>query len=259
MLLTVARVLFLNMLGSTILLLIWQVGHIAVGQFLPPPLTVLHTSFSILFESRYLVGLGLPKGGLLPHLQVTTLSVLVGLVLGTLIGLATGLASAFSNVIRQIIAPMAAFIGTLPLLVAAPFFLMWFGVSASARVSLVAAYSALVVHTYAYQAVGNMNRTYREYSATLGSGRLHTFLYVVMPAAMPEILGGIRVALGAAWGLVAITEILGSVTGIGRVIVATWGVYDITTMMAAIIWLSLLALILDGLMMLLREWVLRWA
>jgi ABC-type nitrate/sulfonate/bicarbonate transport system permease component len=213
----------------------------------------------MLVESRYLVGLGLPRGGLLPHLEVTTLSVLAGLLLGTLIGIVTGLVSAFSNVIRQIIAPLAAFVGTLPLLVAAPFFLMWFGVSATARISLVAVYSALVVHTYAFRAVANMNPTLREYAATLGARPIYAFLHVVMPATMSEILGGLRVALGAAWGLVAITEILGSVTGVGRVIVATWGVYDITTMMAAILWLSLLALVLDGLVMLLMKWVLRWA
>lgn len=253
------RLAVLNLLGVVLFLVGWQLGHMAVGQFLPPPLTVFGTALSMLTESSYLVGLGLPRGGFLPHLQVTTFSVLMGLAVGTVIGIVTGLASAFSNVIRQIIAPMAAFIGTLPLLVAAPFFLMWFGVSATARISLVAVYSALVVHTYAFQAVGNMNRSYREYAATLGAGGLYTFMRVVMPATMPEILGGIRVALGAAWGLVAITEILGSVTGIGRVIVATWGVYDITTMMAAILWLSLLALLLDGLMMLLRSWMLRWA
>ncbi len=259
MLARTGRVVALNLLGIAVLLLSWQLGHVAIGQFLPPPFTVFGTALSMLTESRYLVGLGLPRGGFMPHLQVTTFSVLVGLAAGSFVGILTGLASAFSSVIRQVIAPLAAFVGTLPLLVAAPFFLMWFGVSATARISLVAVYSALVVHTYAFQAVGNMNRSYHEYAATLGAGRLYAFMRVVRPATMPEILGGIRVALGAAWGLVAITEILGSVTGIGRVIVATWGVYDITTMMAAILWLSLLALLLDGLMMLVREWMLRWA
>jgi len=128
-----------------------------------------------------------------------------------------------------------------------------------ARVSLVVLYSALVVHAYAFQSVYNINSRFREYSATLGASEARTFTHVVLPAALPEIYGGIRFALGAGWGLAAITEILGSVRGVGRVIITTWGVYDITTMLAAIVWLSLIAIALDGLMMLLRNWLLRWA
>lgn len=255
----IARIVGLNLVGLGVLLGVWQLSHVVVGQFLPPPLDVARTALANLFDSRYLVGLGLPRGGYWPHLQVTLVSVLTGVVLGALIGTATGLASAYSEAIRQIISPLAGFFGVLPLLVAAPFFLMWFGLGSVARISLVVLYSTLVVHTYAYRSVGNINPRFREYAATLGAGQGQAFVRVVFPAALPEIFGGVRFALSAGWGLAAITEILGSVRGVGRVIITTWGVYDITTMLAAIVWLSLLAIILDGLLLLLRRWLLRWA
>lgn len=84
------------------------------------------------------------------------------------------------------------------------------------------------------------------------------FFELKLPAALPEMFGGARIALGSAWSLAVITELLGSTTGIGRAIMATWGVYDITGMMAAVLWISVVAVILDACLMLGRRWSLRW-
>lgn len=247
-----------TVLGVAVFLLLWWVCHLLVGQHLPGPTTVIAAAVSQLFESRYFVSIGLPEGGFLPHLVSTTKTALLGSVLGAVLGMATGLASAHSRVIYMAFRPIAATLGTIPILVASPFFLIWFGVSDDAKIALVCIYSAVVLHLYALRAVEHIQPYYSEYARTLGAGPATIFARVSLPGSVPELFGGLRAALGAAWGLSAITELLGTDRGIGRVIITTWGIQDVTTMMAGLLLLSLAAIVADALLMALRSYATRW-
>ncbi|MEA2805128.1 MAG: hypothetical protein QOG78_2636 [Rhodospirillaceae bacterium] len=249
----------LAVLGFLLLLALWQFAHYAIGTYFPPPLAVAKVAIANFAASRYFTGLGLPEGGYLPHLVSTTITVFVGVSVGAALGTATGLASALSRVARQIFSPIVSILGTVPILVAAPFFLIWFGLAESSKVILVAFYSAVVLHIYADRAVRNLNPRFGEYGATLGADPRLTFHAVVLPAVMPELFGGLRTALGAGWGLAAIAELLGALHGVGRVIIATWAVYDVAAMMAGILMLAIIAMAVDALVVLLRRWVTRWA
>jgi ABC-type nitrate/sulfonate/bicarbonate transport system permease component len=250
---------WLSVLGLVLLVLLWQLAHVAVGKYFPTPLAVARAAWANFAASRYFTGLGLPEGGYLPHLVSTTLTVLAGVALGGAVGTATGLASGLDRVARQIFAPLVAILGTVPILVAAPFFLIWFGLAESSKVILVGFYSGVVLHIYAERSLGNLSPRYREYAATLGADLRLTFRAVVLPGVAPELFGGLRTALGAAWGLAAIAELLGALHGIGRVIIATWAVYDVAAMMAGILMLAVIAVVLDGAVVWLRRRLTRWA
>lgn len=146
------------------------------------------------FGSRYLEGITLPEGGYLPHLLITTITVVFGVGLGTTLGVVTGLCSVRWRVVDQVLDPVVSIFGTLPIIVVAPFFLIWFGLVWWAQVALVAFYASLLIHLYALRALRNVNPSYLEYANTLGATYQHTFLKVSLPAAIPEIFGGIRTA-----------------------------------------------------------------
>lgn len=249
----------LAVIGIAGLLALWYLGHFLIGKFMPPPHTVFAAGFVHLFSSDYFVGLGLPNGGYFPHLVSTTTTVLLGVLIGGLIGTLTGLLSARSTAIYQIFDPIVSILGTVPILVAAPFFLIWFGLAASTKIILVAFYSAVVVHIYAYRAIGHVNPRLVEYARTLGASPGRAFWQVSLPACIPELFGGLRTAFGSAWGLAAIAELLGALRGIGRVIIASWGVFDITIMMAGILWLGIIAMIIDAGILAIRGYVTRWS
>lgn len=244
--------------GVALFFLLWTVAHFLIGRYLPPPWAVIAAAVGNFADSRYFVGIGLPPGGYWPHLVSTTLTALSGCAIGALVGTLTGLGSAHSHVINQITRPIAAILGTVPILVAAPFFLIWFGVSEASKVILVAFYSAVVLHLYALRAVENLPPAFGEYARTLGAGPWMIFRRVSMPGTVPALFGGLRAALGAAWGLAAITELLGTDRGIGRVIITTWGVQDLVSMTAGLLLLSLIALAADALLMLARRAATRW-
>ena len=80
-----------------------------------------------------------------------------------------------------------------------------------------------------------------------------------LSASDPGSAGAKRIALAGAWGLAAVTEMLGGQYGSGRVLSALRSVYDLTGIMAIVLLLGIMAIALDGLVIALRRTLLRWA
>lgn len=248
----------LLVIGTLLFVGAWTGFYLMGGRYVPSPLAAANAAVTQLVNSRYFVSLGLPEGGFLPHLISTTRTTLLGCALGGIIGILTGLASAHSPIAFQIIRPISTLLGTIPILLAAPFFLIWFGVSDNAKLALVCIYSAAVLDLYTLRAVNNLHPSFGEYAQTLGARPFDVLLRVSFLGSVPELFGGLRTALSAAWGLTAITELLGTDRGIGRVIITTWGVQDVTTMVAGLLLLSLLAILCDAALMQMRAFATRW-
>ncbi len=246
-------------LGLLLLVAGWWIAHLAVGMYLPAPWTVARTALSNLYSSHYMQGMGLPEGGYLPHLVATTKLTLIGVAIGYVVGILTGLLAARFRVFNDVMMPIIAIFGTVPILIASPFFTIWFGLASAAKISLIAFYSATLIHIYMMRALSHVHPSYREYALTLGASESATFRSVLFPAALPELFGGLRLALMNAWGLAAIVELMGSRVGVGRLISAAWSVYDTTAMMAAILWLSVIAVFFDAVLVQVRLSLTRWS
>jgi ABC-type nitrate/sulfonate/bicarbonate transport system permease component len=238
---------------------LWYVASSVIGRYMPPPHEVFANAARNLVASDHFVGLGLPEGGYLPHLLYTSMTVVLGVAIGVALGCLFGLLSARWRVADQITEPVVSIFGTVPILVAAPFFLIWFGLVASAQLILVAFYTTVIMHIYSLQAVRNVHPKYVEFARTLGAASGMIFLRVVLPGAVPEIAGGVRVAFAASWGLAAIAELLGSRYGVGYAILTFESVYDLTSIMTIILLLGLIALVMDWLIGRARAWITRWA
>lgn len=248
-----------GLIGIGLAVAFWYAVAWLVGKNVPYPHAVFDNAVSSLFSSAYLPGIGLPRGGYFPHLVYTFRNVLVGGAIGAVIGILSGLLSYESRTVDQVTSPIVSLLGTVPIVVAAPFFLLWFGITAASQIALVAFYTAVVLHVFTLRAVANQPPYYDEYAATLGAPPALRFFAVRLPGAVPEIFGGLRIALGAAWGLAAVTEMLGANFGTGRLIVALRSVYDLTGIVTVVILLGIIATVVDGLLMLLRSWGTRWA
>jgi ABC-type nitrate/sulfonate/bicarbonate transport system permease component len=237
---------------------LWGLASLTLRN-VPSPAAVFENAALNLFSSEHLPGIGLPRGGYLPHLALTAGNVLLGGGLGALIGVATGLLSASSRLFDEFTAPAVSLLGTTPIVIMAPFFLMWFGLSGGAQLALVAMYTATILHLFSSRGARNIAARYLDYGSTLGARRAQLFWWIRLPGAAPEIFGGLRIALSGAWGLAAVTEMLGGQFGSGRVISALRAVYDLTGIMAVILLLGAMAILLDGLLVLARHRLLRWA
>jgi len=254
-----ARDAAIALAGLVLVLLLWKLSADAAGKYFPAPLAVAGNILDNFAASRYLRSLGLPEGGYFPHVLYTTRNVLIGGAIGFALGVMSGFASWRWKVADQAIDPIISIFGTLPILVAAPFFLIWFGLVASAQIILVAFYTFMILHVFVLRAARNVDVKYLECARTLGANNVVIFRKVVLPAALPEIFGGVRVAFASAWGLACIAELLGAQFGVGRVIVSLAAVYDVVGMMALVVVLGLIAVGFDGLIVALRAYITRWS
>ena len=176
----------------------------------------------------------------------TAENVAIAVTIGSVLGAVTGLVTARFRLARSIIDPVVLTAGTVPILVAAPFFLIWFGVGRSSATTLVLIYVCVTLYLFAQKAADNLDPVYEEFARTLGATPRRIVRDVLIPGTVPQILGGVRIALAGAWGLEAIAELLGSQKGIGKVVELFAGAVDVEGIFAALLVLGVVAVLFDA-------------
>ena len=99
---------------------------------------------------------------------------------------------------------------------------------------------------FAQKAAANLSPIYEEAARTFGASPMRVLRDVLLPGTLPEILGGVRIALAGAWGLECITELLGAQSGMGKIIQVLAGATDVQGIFAALVVLGLAAIVCDG-------------
>jgi ABC-type nitrate/sulfonate/bicarbonate transport system permease component len=238
----------LGILGLLIVLAAWWlVSALQLVQplFLPPLGAVVTTIRENFFSSAYMSNFHLGHSGIFGSLVYTVTNVAIAMAIACVLGVTLGLTSGRSDRVRALLDPIMLTAGTIPILVTAPFFLIWFGIERSAQVSLLVIYDITIVYLFAQRAVTNLDPTYVAAARTLGANARRVVSDVYLRGTLPEVFGGIRIALAGSWGLEAFSELLGAPQGIGRVIQAMGGAMDTLTMVSAIIALAIVAVGVD--------------
>lgn len=247
--------------GILIGLSLWQLISTSLGGAVTPgPLELFRYVMDNLTHSDYLTAHGLSAGGgYLPHLWYTTKNVLIGVSIGTALGVGIGLASLRLKVLHEIASSITAVFGTAPIFVAAPFFLIWFGIVPTAQIMIVAFYTTLLMYVFSRRAGENIPAGYIESALSLGAKRQLVFKRVHLPGGVPEMTGGFRIALAGAWGLAGIAELLGAQQGAGFLIKFYGSAFVVNGMLAVIVLLGLIALVVDKIVVAITIYLTRWS
>ncbi len=199
------------------------------------------------------------------HLLETTRNILIGAALGTIFGLSLGLGSLVFPKIAQVFTPVASFFGTAPIFIAAPFFVIWFGVEIPllTTIGLVTFYTTLLMYFFSRRAAENIPVGIVESALTLGGSPRTIFRWVYLPGTVPEIAGGFRIALAGAWGLGVLVEVLGIQIGGGHLI-DIWrfalGLIEApSALVALIMFFGVLAVVVDGILVVIIRFITRWS
>jgi ABC-type nitrate/sulfonate/bicarbonate transport system permease component len=227
-------------------------------MFLPPPGGVVVAMAENFFSSPYLANYHLGDGGLSASLVYTVSNVVIALAISCVAGVALGLTTARIYPFRAVVDPIVLTAGTIPILVTAPFFLIWFGTSRIAQIALLVLYDITIVYLFAQRAAANLDPTFVAASRTLGANPRRIIVDVYLLGTLPEVFGGIRIAMAGAWGLEAFSELLGAPHGVGRVIQAMASGMDTETMLAAILALAIVAVAFDVIIAGLFGFITRW-
>lgn len=246
--------------GPFAAVLLWAVAAAVVGSIaiLPGPIAVVNNFLVNFGGSPGLAYLGLEVTSYADNLRYTGQIVVISVVVGSVAGILVGTISARVQWVRNLSEPISTVFGVVPILVAVPFFLVWFGQGPFGKFLLVSFFTAVIVSVVAQASALALPPRYEEYAAALGAGRVRRITTVVIPATLAADLTGVRAALGQAWGLQAVAELLGSPAGIGRAVAVRAGTGDVTSVMALIIALGIVALIFDAALSVAIRSLTRW-
>src|SRR5229473_1354912 len=163
-----------------LLVLWWAVTFFGLipPLFLPSPGDVADAITSNLFSSPYLENYHLGTLGLAGNLLYTIGNVMLALAIACVLGLTLGLTSARIQQVRAVFDPIVLTVGTIPVLVTAPFFLIWFGTERAPQVALLVLYDTTIVYMFAQRAVGNLDPIYQAAARTLGASPLRMLFQV---------------------------------------------------------------------------------
>jgi len=237
----------LRVAGAVVFIAAWQLLTLLLPPIiLPTPLGVAKRLLLDFWSAPSLSYYGVEEANLYANLIYTAENVAIAVVIGSVIGVMAGLLSARFNLVRVVIDPIIMTAGTVPILIAAPFLLIWFGVGRASAVCLVMFYVIVILYIFAQRAATNLDPVYEDSARTFGATPRRMVWDILVPATVPEILGGLRIALAGAWGLEAIAELLGSQSGIGKVLEVLAGATDPQGIMATLLLLGLTAMIVDA-------------
>ncbi|MDQ0390305.1 ABC transporter permease [Labrys monachus] len=237
----------LRLAGLVLVVAIWEgLAAAAPPIILPSPLAVAARLWNDFLDAPSLAYYGVANPNLCDNLIYTMENVALAVAVGAALGTVAGLVSARFGLVRAVVDPIMMTAGTVPILIAAPFLLIWFGVGRLSAVCLVIFYVVVILYLFAQRAASNLNPIYEDFARTLGATPRRIVVDLLIPATIPEILGGLRIALAGAWGLEAVAELLGSQEGVGKVLEVLAGATDTEGIMANLLMLGLVAVIVDA-------------
>ena len=199
-------------------------------------------------------------GDLIPGAFWITLQMVVtGIIVGGLAGLGFGLVFGYSRWARDLLEFSFDGLRVVPIFALIPLFLLWFGIGMRPQIALVTLGVMLILTIQTTEAVRNVLHIHVQAALTAGASRFHIYRTVVVPSIIPHILAGLRLAVMAAWGLDVAAEFMGSVQGLGYLMLAGLVNLDSARIIAMVIIFALLAIGSDFLLRALIKRTIRWA
>lgn len=192
------------------------------------------------------------------QIGVTLLESGVSLLIGGAAGLAAGFLLGRFAFLSDISSPFIATFNALPRIVLAPMFIVWFGLGMGSKVALGVSLVFFIVFYSTFSGVKNVDKTLLDNTRMLGANGFQQFRHVILPNALSWILSSLHTSVGFAISGAVVAEYLGSSEGMGYVIANAEGVFDITTVMAGVVVLSVFAVAIIVLIQRLEKYLLRW-
>ena len=198
------------------------------------------------------------NGDIYRHLGVTLTETVLAFVIGTVAGLACGLWLGLSPLASAILDPYIKAMNSMPRVILAPIFGMWFGLGIWSKVALAVTLVFFIVFFNVYQGVREVSTTLLDNARMLGANRKQLLRHVYIPSATSWVFSSLHTSVGLAFVGAVVGEYLGSASGVGYLILQAEGTLDINTVFAGIVVLTVCALVLDGIVTVVEDKLLSW-
>lgn len=220
--------------------------------FLPSPARVWQA-----FQST--LNRGYADSTLLAHAELSLWRVGVALLATIAIAVPVGVAIATSPIGRGILDPLVEFIRPLPPLAYLPLIIIWFGIGEPSKILVISIAMLAPIAISTAAGVRSASQSQINAARSFGASKLQVFVHVLIPSALPNIVTGIRIALGAGWTTLVAAELVAAGRGLGYMIQSAAQFLVTDVVIVGILVISALAFAFEALLRLFEHFVLPWS
>jgi ABC-type nitrate/sulfonate/bicarbonate transport system permease component len=237
------------------LLAVWEagadLGWLRPIQF-PPPSKLLRSAYELMSE-------GYPEGiTLSTHLAITVQRILLGYFGAIALAIPLGLAIGWFAVLDRLSEPVIAFCRSVATLSLLPLAIVWFGTGEPSKIFLIGYGCFWVMLSNVIAAVKLVDPVLIRAARTMDTGRLAIFTRVALPAALPRMFAGARVALGVGFMVIVGAEMIGTIRGLGALIMEARTFYRSDITMVGMFVIGALGFLIAVGLRRLEAWLLPW-
>jgi sulfonate transport system permease protein len=217
------------------------------ARLLPPPSKVLATLVELW-----------RTGDLARHVAATLWRVAAGFALGLVLATALGALTGFSARARQILDPTLQALRAIPSIAWVPLFILWFGIFEASKVALIATGAFFPIYLSLMAGIHAVDRKLVEVGRVYQLGPWALIRRILVPAALPAWLVGVRGGLGLAWMFVIAAELMGASEGLGYLLLDGQMVGNAAQILGALVLFAILGKLSDSLVVFLTRRSVRW-
>lgn len=220
------------LLSPIAILLLWELlsqSDILDKRFIPPP-TQIVDEFWVNLENGKLIG----------HTRDSLSRILVGFAGGSALGLLTGLILGLFRTPRLLLAPVFAALYPVPKIAIFPVLLIIFGLGDASKWVAVGIGAFFLVFYNTLGGVLQIPTIYLDVARNAGASRSQVFRTVALPAALPDIFTGLRLAVGTSFVVLVAAEFVGAKSGLGMFIWSSWMTLQVDRMFMGIVVIAFL-------------------
>lgn len=211
-------------------------GGLVETHIIPAPSTVFAAAWAMLLS-----------GELLGHLAASLWRATVGFATGAGLGILLGVMMARHAWLRGVLNPLVQMFRAIPSLAFVPLAIFWFGIGEASKIFLIAWGVFFPVWVNSFIGVRDVNPLFLRAAASLGADGWRLLLRVVLPAASPFIIAGLRVSLSVALVILVAAELAGAMRGVGYLIQVSQLVFRVDQMFVGLLALGVMGFAIDAL------------
>lgn len=219
------------------LVVVWAVGWALVR----PKLATMPSIGQVVHTAQHLWATGELWRDIAASLYRWVLGFVVGAVSGVVLGVVAGL----NRVVARMLEPVMTFFTAMSGIVWLPLAIVWFGLGTTTVTFIIWNSVFFLVFANTMLGVRSAPRLLDDAARTLGAGRAHIVVHVIVPGSLPHILSGLRSAVGFGWRALIAAEIIGASSGLGAMIYQAKEFLRSDVIVTGVIFIAAIGFVLD--------------
>ncbi|MFC7365481.1 MULTISPECIES: ABC transporter permease [Bhargavaea] len=228
-----------------VLVIIWEAlsrAEVFPAYQLPAPSVILST----------IIGMA-QDGSLWSHVGITVYRVFAGFLIGSLVAVVLGSVVGFYKKAEHVLDPTIQAFRSIPSLAWVPLFILWMGIGEPSKVTMIAVGVFFPVYLNTVSGIAGVDRKLIEVGHMYGLNAYQLVTRVILPAALPSFLTGLRSGLGLGWMFVVAAELMGASQGLGYLLVVGQNTLSPETIIASIILFAVIGKLSDWILKIIEE------